>query len=118
MRIEIRDHNAYGLQTHAYAEYRAFASLAALGNVAQHVIVTLASAHPSGADPVTGARVVCTIGVISGPGQEVEVRARGCHPYQAIDRAVSRMRHVLTPRTSSRSGRKAARQVTPNHDIA
>jgi hypothetical protein len=104
MRIEIRDHNAYGLQTHAYAEYRAFASLAALGNVAQHVIVTLASAHPSGADPVTGARVVCTIGVISGPGQEIE--------------AVSRMRHVLTPRTSSRSGRKAARQVTPNHDIA
>jgi hypothetical protein len=45
MRIEIRDHNAYGLQTHAYAEYRAFASLAALGNVAQHVIVTLASAQ-------------------------------------------------------------------------
>jgi ribosome-associated translation inhibitor RaiA len=118
MRIEIRDAYVFGTQTHAYAEYRAFASLAPLGNVAQRVTVALAAADRRGADPVTGVRVVCTITVMTGPGQEVEVRARGRHPYEAIDRAARRMRNVLIQRTSTGAKRESARQLTPRHETA
>lgn len=99
MRIEVRNERFFDPQTHAYAEYRVFATLAPLGNRVRHVTITLAHADPSGAHPVSGARVVCTVSVTTGPGQRAEVRAKGRHPYEAIDRAAGRMRNVLKQRT-------------------
>jgi hypothetical protein len=102
VRIEIRDDGQLGAQTHAYAEYRVFAALAPLGNVVQHVMITLALADVSGAHPVSGARLVCTVSVTTGPGQRAEVRAKGWHPYEAIDRAAARVRKVLLLRPYQR----------------
>lgn len=58
-------------------------------------------ADPSGAHPVSGARVVCTVSVVTGPGHRAEVRAKGRHPYEAIDRAAGRIRKILVLRTSA-----------------
>ena len=101
MRIELRDDGQCDAQTQAYAEYRVFATLAPLGNTVRHVTVTLAPADPSGAHPVSGARIVCTVSVVTGPGHRAEVRAKGRHPYEAIDRAAERIRKVLVLRTSA-----------------
>jgi len=107
VRIDLRDESQLDAQTHAYAEYRVFATVASFGDLVQHVTITLASAHPSGAHPVTGDRVVCTVSVSTGPGQRAEVRAKGRHPYQAIDRAAGRMRNVLALHGSGRPGSPA-----------
>jgi hypothetical protein len=100
VRIELRDDGQFDAQTQAYAEYRVFATLAPLGNMVRHVTVTIAPADPSGAHPVTGARVVCTVSVVTGPGHRAEIRTKGRHPYEAIDRAAARIRKVLLLRTS------------------
>jgi hypothetical protein len=101
VRIELCDDGQFDAQTQAYAEYRVFATLAPLGNVVRHVTVTLAPADPSGAHPVSGARFVCIVSVVTGPGHRAEVRAKGRHPYEAIDRAAGRIRKILVLRTSA-----------------
>jgi hypothetical protein len=101
VRIELRADGHSDAQTQAYAEYRVFATLAPLGNMVRDVTITLAPADPSGAHPVGGARIVCTVSVVTGPGHRAEVRAKGRHPYEAIDGAARRIRKILVLRTSA-----------------
>ena len=118
MRIELRDDGQFDAQTHAYAEYRVFATVAPLGNLVRQVTVTLAPADPSGAHPVSGERVVCTVSIVTGPGHRAEVRAKGRHPYEAIDSAAGRIRKILIPWTSASAETKADDETPLNRESA
>jgi hypothetical protein len=118
VRIEVRHDGRFDAQTQAYAEYRVFATLAPLGNGVRHVTLTLAPADPSGAHPVSGTRVLCTVSVVTGPGHRAEVRAKGRHPYEAIDRAAGRIRNVLALRTSASAETAAADEALIGRESA
>jgi len=86
MRLTIRDHRRhFNRQTHAYAEYRAFACLAGHGQSVAGVTVTLTRA--AAADEAGR----CAISVTFTSGEVVGARAAGSHIYAAIDRAVRRL---------------------------
>jgi hypothetical protein len=72
-----------------------FSSLATFADVVQHVAVTLARVHPRDAHPTTGAGVLCTVAITTGPDRRAEISARGRHPYEAIDRAATRIKQLL-----------------------
>jgi len=96
VRIEVYDENrCFDHQTRVYAEYRVFSNLVAFPDAVQNVAVTLARVHPSDAHPTPGAMALCSIAITPGPDGRVEVSARGRHPYEAIDRAATRIRQLL-----------------------
>lgn len=96
MRLTILDERQdFTRQTHAYAEYRAFAGLADREAPIEDVTVTLARRAGDEAD--TGGSVACTIAVTLGTGEGAAVRAIAGHAYAAIDNAVSLIRHVPLP---------------------
>lgn len=94
MRIEVRDHQQrFDDQTHAYAEYRVFSSLARLSDSLRSATITLTSEEQGGA----GGGIVCTVAVTGGADSSAEVSARGRHPYEAIDRAARRAGRLRFP---------------------
>ena len=79
----------FGRQTHAYAEYRMFSSLARFSALVRDVRVSLV---PS----AVGRRsVVCRVSVSAERGVRIRVAGRGRHPYDAINRAAEQLRDAL-----------------------
>ena len=89
MQIEVKGDESIGRQTRTYAEYRLFAALAPLMGTRSlrnaSVVLRRAKAR-------RGERVVCTLAVESADGGVARFSAAGGHPYQAINRAVDRVR--------------------------
>jgi hypothetical protein len=96
MRIVICDgENCFDDQTHAYAEYRVFSSLAGETTSIRTVLVTLAGARGAAPAPPEGGRAACSVAVTTTGGRRAEVRAVAAHPYAAIDRAAGLIRRAL-----------------------
>ncbi len=113
MRLTVEDDaRQFDQQTHAYAEYRAFASLVGTDGSIEDVTLTLT--RRSADVPEGDEEVVCTIAVRLGSGQVAEARAVERHAYAAIDRAVSLIRR--TPRSRS-SGRSVASDGNGEQDL-
>ena len=76
-------------QTRAYAEFRMFSALARLEPEidAVTVVLTRASISPGSID--------CAVSVTFADGGRLRVRARGSHAYDAINRAVLRVSHLV-----------------------
>lgn len=86
MQLTVRDEEKqFDRQTHAYAEYRVFSTLASDGSSHRAVTVTLTRMDG------TGSRypVQCTVAVTMSCGDVARVRAPARHPYAAIDRAAA-----------------------------
>lgn len=91
MRLTIRDESRhFDQQTHAYAEYRAFSTLAGHDRRFDEVTVDLTGAE----DGRPERRVVCRIAVTMRSGEAAEFRAAARHPYAAIDRALALVRGI------------------------
>ena len=87
MRLIVRDERRlFPPQTRAYAEYRAFATLAAQCDPIEDVSVTLTQRPDAAGDG--GAQIVCAIAVRTRSGDVVDVEAVASRAYAAIDRAV------------------------------
>ena len=86
MQMTVRDEEKqFDRQTHAYAEYRVFSTLASGGSSHRSVIVTLTRMDGNGSrHPVQ-----CTVAVIMSSGDVAKVHALERHPYAAIDRAAA-----------------------------
>jgi hypothetical protein len=86
MRLTVHDVKCdFDRQTHAYAEYRAFATLAGRADPIEDVTVTLAR---RGLEAEEEAQVSCAIAVRLRSGEVVGVEASAGRPYAAIERAV------------------------------
>lgn len=93
MRVSVRDdRNRFSPQTHAYAEYRAFSSVAGMHRSVDDITVTLTRRRPGG--PGGDMRVACTIAVRLASGDVAEARALADHACAAIDRAAFLIRHA------------------------
>ena len=89
MRISVTEvGRTFGRQTRAYAEYRVFSSIARFGDVARDVEVSLTSR-------LARASAECVVTVIVRGDASVTVSARGCHAYDAINRASERTADAL-----------------------
>src|SRR5690349_5854009 len=97
MRLTIRDERQiFPRQTHAYAEYRAFAMLAARGDPIEDVFLTLSRRRGTSVDD--SPQVVCAIAVRLRSGHVVDVEAVAARAYAAIDQAVDLLSaHRLIP---------------------
>lgn len=101
MRIVVTDvARTFGRQTRAYAEFRVFSSLARFSGVVRDVNVSLTLMSVP-----HGLTVSCLVVVTIGNGSRLQVRARGRHAYDAIDRAAQRIsdevrRHAEIPLSS------------------
>jgi hypothetical protein len=85
MRLTVQDVKCdFDRQTHAYAEYRAFATLAGRADPIEDVTVTLARRGLEAEE----AQVSCAIAVRLRSGEVVGAEACAGRPYAAIDRAV------------------------------
>lgn len=92
MRLVVRDErNEFNRQTHAYAEYRVFSSLADVAPPVEDVIVTLARCRRDERDGESG-QAVCTIAIRTGSGELAAAEAVAGHVHAAIDRAASLIR--------------------------
>ncbi|HEX6974801.1 MAG TPA: HPF/RaiA family ribosome-associated protein [Vicinamibacterales bacterium] len=81
MQLTVRDdHQDFNRQTHAYAEYRAFAGLA--GHPAPITGVTVTLERGTGA-------MRCAVSLTLQSGEVLGTEASGPHIYAAIDRAVA-----------------------------
>ena len=95
MRIAVTDvGRMFGRQTRAYAEYRIFSSLARFSRVVHDVDVALTSTSLT-----HGSEALCVVGVTVGDGSRLQVRARGRHAYDAINRAAGRIGDALRRHT-------------------
>jgi ribosome-associated translation inhibitor RaiA len=72
-------------QTRAYAEYRVFTTLAPYSRLVIDVEVCL------GSDDGDATHVLCSVKVQTASGKGIRIRARGRHPYDAINRAADRI---------------------------
>jgi hypothetical protein len=90
MHIEIDGDESISRQARAYAEYRLFAALAPLVGARglENVSLVLRRAK----DWRRGDRVVCAVAVEARDGVVARFEAAGTHPYEAINRAVDRVR--------------------------
>jgi ribosome-associated translation inhibitor RaiA len=96
MRIQVLAEDGISPQARTYAEYRLFASLSQLVDTEQ---VRDARVVLRPAKPARGCeRVSCTVTVTLNPGRILEIRMMGDHAYEAINRAVERLRSA-TPAT-------------------
>lgn len=85
MRTTVLDEGKhFDRQTHAYAEYRVFATLAGDGSSPRDVTITLTRME---AYDSSGSPVVCTVAVTTACGELTQVHALERHAYGAIDRA-------------------------------
>lgn len=101
MRISVTEvGSTFGRQTRAYAEYRIFSSIARFGDVARDVEVSLTRR-------VRASAAECVVTVTVRGDACVTVSTRGCHAYDAINRASERMADAL--RTHSDPSWAAAR---------
>jgi ribosome-associated translation inhibitor RaiA len=95
MRIAVTDvGRTFGRQTRAYAEYRIFLTLARFSRVVHDVDVSLTSTSLT-----HGSNALCVVVVTVGDGSRVQVRARGRHAYDAINRAARRIGDALRSHT-------------------
>jgi hypothetical protein len=91
MRISVSDiGRTFGRQTRAYSEYRIFSTLSRFGDVVRDVRVLLTPTTATG-EPAA----LCVVVVTIGTGQRLQVRARGRHVYDAVNRAAQRISHAL-----------------------
>jgi ribosome-associated translation inhibitor RaiA len=91
MRISVTDvGSTFGRQTRAYAEYRIFSSLARFSDVVHDADVSLTSTTPT-----EGPKALCVVVVTVDDGGRLQVRARGRHVYDAINRAAQRIGDAL-----------------------
>ncbi len=73
----------FGRQTRAYAEYRAFSSLARFSHIVDGATVMLSRAARQ--------TMLCVVTVALANGRRVRIQSRGRHPYDAINRAADRI---------------------------
>ena len=93
MRLNVQDEGSrFNQQTHAYAEYRAFANLVGCDRSVGDVTITLAREPADGGDD--DAMVVCTIALRVPSGEVTEVQGVARHACAAIDKAVSLIRRT------------------------
>lgn len=78
-------------QTHAYAEYRLFATLARHTRVIRSVRVVLRHAERNG----SAGRMTCAVDLVLEPSGSVRARAHGPHAFGAIDRAAERIGDLM-----------------------
>ena len=91
MRISVTDvGSTFGRQTRAYAEYRIFSTLARFSEVVRDADVSLSSTGPT-----EGPKALCVVVVTVDDGGRLQVRARGRHVYDAINRAAERIGDAL-----------------------
>jgi ribosome-associated translation inhibitor RaiA len=90
MHIQIDGDESISRQTRAYAEYRLFAALAPLSDARRFGNVSLVLRREK--NRRRGGRVVCAVAVEARDGVVARFKAAGTHPYEAIDRAVDRVR--------------------------
>jgi ribosome-associated translation inhibitor RaiA len=90
MRIDVKSPSReFDDQTRAYAEFRAFSTLARFNDAVEHANVSLKHL-PAGLQSV-----VCVVDVTLSDGTRARISARGAHPYSAINRAAERVSGVL-----------------------
>jgi hypothetical protein len=90
MHIEIEGDESISRQARTYAEYRLFAALAP--SIDDRRCTSASLVVRRARNPRRGAPVVCTVAVdLQGSGV-ARFRAAGAHPYEAINRAVERVR--------------------------
>lgn len=97
MRIEVDGDESISRQTRTYAEYRLFAALAP--SIEDRRCRGASLVVRRAKDPRRGARVGCTVVVALQDGGIARFRATGGHPYEAINRAVDRVRLTSWPAT-------------------
>jgi ribosome-associated translation inhibitor RaiA len=91
MRISVTDVGAtFGRQTRAYAEYRVFSSLARFSEIVRDADISLTATTPPDVS-----RALCVVTVTVGERDRLQVRARGRHVYDAINRAAQRIGDAL-----------------------
>lgn len=89
--IVLDERSAFDQQTHAYAEYKAFSTMA--GHDADVAEITVMLARPARDDDGRGdGGVVCAMTVRMTSGEFEQARAVARHAYAAIDEAVSLIR--------------------------
>ena len=90
MRIEVVGHDTISSQARTYAEYRLFAELSRVVDTSRvrHAGLVLQRAK----DARTRGGVSCTVTVDIEGYDPLRIRTSGAHPYEAINRAVERLR--------------------------
>ena len=96
MHIEvIGNDDSTSAQARAYAEYRLFAALAQHAQTVRSARIELRRIDDDG----PGDNVLCAVTLTLEPSGVVRARAIGGHAYAAINRAVERVRQLMTRRT-------------------
>ena len=95
MHIDVVSDESIGRQARIYAEYRLFAALAPIAGARDLTGASLLLHR--GRRSRLGERVVCAVAIASKAGEVARFTATGAHPYQAINRAVERVRRTPWP---------------------
>jgi hypothetical protein len=94
-RIDIVGDESIDHQTRTYAEYRLFAALAPSIDMRQFRRASLVLRRTNGLRQRE--RILCAVAVELDDGSVTRFKAAGDHPYQAINRAVERVRQTSWP---------------------
>ena len=106
MHIDIVGDESINRQTRIYAEYRLFAALAPATDPRLFSKARLVLRRAAG--PVDGKRIECTVDVELNDGAVTRFSAAGGHPYQAVNRAIERVRRAAWPPPRGHAGREDA----------
>lgn len=106
MQIDIVADESIDRQTRIYAEYRLFAALAPSIDLRQFSRAQLVLRRAIG--PGDGKRIECTVDVELNDGAVTRFSAAGCHPYQAVNRVIERVRRASWPAPRGHAGRQNA----------
>ena len=88
MHIAVTIGPGFADQSRAYAEYRLFSVLAPFTESVRDARLSLSGG-------AVGGLATCAVSVTRADGGRVRIRVRGCHAYDAINRAVDRVGRAL-----------------------
>jgi ribosome-associated translation inhibitor RaiA len=94
MHIDIVGDESIDRQTRIYAEYRLFAALAPSTDLKQFSRAQLVLRRARG--PQDGKQTECVVDVELNDGAVARFSAAGGHPYQAVNRAIERVRRAAS----------------------
>ena len=94
MQIDIVGDESIDRQTRIYAEYRLFAALAPSIDLRQYSRAQLVLRRARGPGDVK--RIECAVDVELNDGAVTRFSAAGSHPYQAVNRAIERVRRAAS----------------------
>jgi hypothetical protein len=95
MQIHIEGDESIDRQTRIYAEYRLFAALAPAIDRGRFSRAQLVLRRAAGTGDAT--RIECAVAVEVDGGAVTRFSAAGGHPYQAVNRAIERVRRASWP---------------------